>query len=135
MPPKKKKVSVPLWLVILGAVAPVATWVGGMAMNAWTIAGNIATKTELSDLRRELIDGFKKTDETIARTLEAAKVYSDEKAKGARDEAINHADQNRLANLAEIKALAAELKGIQNTQNMTLEVVRSIQADQLRRGK
>ena len=102
----KKYKSIPIG-VIIGITIPLLTSTGALFVKMWSIADAIATKSELSQLRSEVVADFKRTDEAIAKSVAANKLYTDEKAMQVKIESFDHSDKNKLG----LEAKVAELHG------------------------
>lgn len=87
---KKEKTN--YWTLIAVVCVPILSFVGGMALNAFTIAEKIATKPYVDD---RLVEQKKYIDEKSAQTLK---------------EAFEHSDKNRADMLLRIEELGGQLK-------------------------
>lgn len=109
--------TVPLsWIVGVGL--PLLTFGGGVLLKVWSVADSIATKAELAAvrettkaelqiLRDETVANFRRTDEAIAKSVDASKKYSDDKYVQTKEEYHQYSDGNKLKSDNQY----AELKG------------------------
>jgi hypothetical protein len=113
------------WLAGIGI--PILTFGGGVVVKAWNIADQIATRTDTQQLRMDMSADFKRTDEAIAKAVEASKKYTDEKSAQSLLEANSHSDQGRLANDAKF---SAQYSDIAAKTNMILQMLDRIDRNQ-----
>jgi hypothetical protein len=81
-----------MWHYALAIAIALATFLGGMALNAFTIAEKIATKPYVED---RLLD---------------AKKYTDDKGAQILKDAFEHSDKNRADMLYKMETISGELK-------------------------
>lgn len=124
MPKAKTKTGMPFGFIgiIVGVGIPLLTFTGTVLVKIWSIADSIATKVELVQLRTQVIEDFKRTDEAIAKSVAASKVYTDEKATQIRTEAFNYSDKDK----ADMKTDTAEIRG---QLNVILGVLNNVKVE------
>lgn len=96
-------------ILVATVVLPVVTFFGGMFLNAFSIAQNIATKPYVDD---KALEGKRYTDEKSAQTLK---------------DAFEHSDANRQNMMIEIGKFGAVQQAQGVKIDMVLENIRSMQ--------
>jgi hypothetical protein len=105
--PKRKKKQIPLsWVV--GVAIPLITFLGGVSAKLWSVADSIATKSDIVQIRTDMYELKKTTEDASAKVLDLAKKYTDDKCEQVKVEAITHSDGNRSG--MEVKYTSVDTK-------------------------
>lgn len=107
---------------------PILSFFGGMATNAWQIAGSIATKPMLEQVD---LNGRKYTDDRT----DQLKKYTDALAENVKQEAYSHSDKNRADMQQMILLQGADIKAQSVKMDMVLDTVRELRNVATRRGR
>jgi hypothetical protein len=112
------------WIAAIGAMIPVLSFSGVTIVKLWTAVDHIATKSDTNLLRQDMAADFKRTDEAIAKAVEASKKYTDEKAIQTRDDSYAHSDGNKMSIEAKYGSLYSE---IATKTNMIIQALERIE--------
>lgn len=113
--------------IILTVVGMLLAGFFGMAINAWTIFNNIATKPMLEQVD---VNGRKYTDSSI----DALKKNTDALVENVKQDAYSHSDKNRAEMQQMILMQSGDIKAQGVKMDMVLDAVRELRTSN-KRGK
>lgn len=114
MPPRKKKptsISLTTISVVCGIVFSVLSFFGGMAINAYTIASNVATKPYVDE------------------GLSSVRKYADERSNLALEKAMAHSDSNRQQMTNQVLSLQGDVKAQSSQLTIIVDSIKEIRRE------
>lgn len=115
------------WSSWVTVVMVLLSFLGGIAMNAWTLAGSLATKPMIDQVYKDS-KGY--TDDRA----DQLKRYTDALAENVKQEAYSHSDKNRAEMQQMIIMQSGDIKAQGVKMDMVLDAVRELRTSS-RRGK